>query len=402
MSAAPYPKILVIDDEQGPRESLRILLKNTYQVFLAEGVLAGLKILREECPDLVIMDIRMPGMNGIEGLQHIRAIDKDVAVIMLTGFGALETAQKALRHGANDYLKKPFEVEEILSVISTNLKRVEMNRRRNRTERDLSELNMKLVKELAKKDRLASLGQASAELVHDLRNPMSIVLGYTQLLTEDLSKLRDGADSMQAESALHYLEIIEKSAKRCKDLTEVWRNLGRKDPDSVRPIEVNTLLKSVVDEIKVIGRSRPVEILLEDTPETLYIFGDATQITRTLNNIASNALDAFPDEHEGRIVISGKRCDQHVVISICDNGSGIPPDMISKVFDPYVSTKGADKGTGLGLFIAKKIIDDHKGSIQLTSEVGKGTTVSIRLPIWEKVNKLPATTPCEAGANLTM
>lgn len=224
-------KVLVIDDELGPRESLRILLKRDYEVHCADSVLRGLELLKEHQPDLVIMDIRMPGMSGIDGLREIRALDPLVAVIMLTGFGALETAQEALRLGASDYLKKPFDTKEILEVIRQNIRRTEVNRKRAHTEHELQELNSRLVAELAKKDRMASLGQASAELVHDLRNPLTVVLGYVQILSEDLVKARD-TQGGQAESTGEYIDIIEKSIQRCRDLIDTWQDLGRKtNPD---------------------------------------------------------------------------------------------------------------------------------------------------------------------------
>ena len=102
-------KVLVIDDENGPRESLKMVLKYDYEVFLADRVAGGVELLREKEPDLVIMDIRMPEKSGIEGLQEIREINPFVSIVMLTGYGELETAQQAIRFGANDYLQKPFD-----------------------------------------------------------------------------------------------------------------------------------------------------------------------------------------------------------------------------------------------------------------------------------------------------
>src|SRR5450759_5628279 len=112
-SAVSMPRVLVIDDEMGPRESLRILLKVECEVLCAPSVEEGLRLFRASPPDLVIMDIRMPDRNGIEGLREIRKLDPLVSVIMLTGYGALETAQEALRLGANDYLKKPFDTGDM-------------------------------------------------------------------------------------------------------------------------------------------------------------------------------------------------------------------------------------------------------------------------------------------------
>src|SRR6266478_9857255 len=111
--ASELPQILIIDDEMGPRESLRMLLKPNYQVHTADNVELGLQLLQEKAPDAIVMDIRMPGINGIDGLRQIREIDPHLSVIMLTGFGALETAKEALRLGANDYIAKPFDAHEM-------------------------------------------------------------------------------------------------------------------------------------------------------------------------------------------------------------------------------------------------------------------------------------------------
>src|SRR5882672_4106848 len=122
-AATERPQILVIDDEIGPRESLRMLLKPNYQVHTADCVDAGIRLLKEKQPDTVVMDIRMPGATGIEGLRKIREIDPHLSVIMLTGFGALETAQEALRLGASDYINKPFDAVQMREVIGRNVER---------------------------------------------------------------------------------------------------------------------------------------------------------------------------------------------------------------------------------------------------------------------------------------
>src|SRR6267378_3293201 len=140
-TAIELPQILVIDDEMGPRESLRMLLKPDYNVQTADCVEAGLKLLKEKQPDTIVMDIRMPGMTGIEGLRKIREIDADVSVIMLTGFGALDTAKEALRLGANDYLSKPFDASEMRSVISRYVERTRLQRQSINAAAEIKELN---------------------------------------------------------------------------------------------------------------------------------------------------------------------------------------------------------------------------------------------------------------------
>src|SRR6266508_5227081 len=138
------------------------------------------------------MDIRMPGMTGIDGLRKIREIDPHLSVIMLTGFGALDTAKEALRLGANDYISKPFDAGEMRAVIGRNVERTRVQRASETAAAEIKELNSRLLQELAQKERLASLGQASAEFVHDLGNPLTIVWGYVQLLAKKLERSEDG------------------------------------------------------------------------------------------------------------------------------------------------------------------------------------------------------------------
>src|ERR1043166_2607154 len=135
------PQILVIDDEIGPRESLRMLLKPNYRVHTADCVETGIRLLREKHPDTIVMDIRMPGMTGIDGLRRIREIDPNLSVIMLTGFGALETAQEALRLGANDYISKPFDAREMEQVIERNVERTRVHRTSESAAAEIKELN---------------------------------------------------------------------------------------------------------------------------------------------------------------------------------------------------------------------------------------------------------------------
>src|SRR4249920_2288221 len=207
---ADLPQVLVIDDEMGPRESLRMLLKPNYQVHTADSVETGLKLLSEKKPDAIVMDIRMPGMTGIEGLRRIRQIDPHLSVIMLTGFGALETAKEALRLGANDYISKPFDAREMREVISRNVERTRLHRTSESAASEIKELNHRLLQELAQKERLASLGQASAEFAHDIGNPLTIVWGYVQLLAKKLEE-SGNSDSPITAGSNKELEIIEQN-----------------------------------------------------------------------------------------------------------------------------------------------------------------------------------------------
>lgn len=375
------PQILVIDDEMGPRESLRMLLKPDYQVHTADCVEAGIKLLQEKQPDTIVMDIRMPGMSGIEGLRKIREIDPHLSVIMLTGFGALETAKEALRLGANDYISKPFDAREMREVIGRNVERTRVQRTSETAAAEIKELNNRLLKELAQKERLASLGQASAEFVHDLGNPLTIVWGYVQLLAKKLEKSENG--SAPNTSSVKELNIIEQNVRMCRELLTMWQSYGSVEASPHKLISVSDIVREVVKAVEAMAGQGGVELKSDVCQDPCTLLGDAVQVKRAIQNVMINAVQAAADR-KGRVAIVCAQKDFYVDIRIEDNGGGITPVQMNKIFDPYFTTKQGKSGTGLGLYITKKVVEDHNGSIKVDSTPQVGTTFTIRLPLSNK------------------
>ena len=381
MTISPdLPQVLVIDDEMGPRESLRMLLKPNYQVHTADSVEAGLRILRDKQPDAVISDIRMPGTNGIDGLRKIREIDPHVAVIMLTGFGALETAQEALRLGANDYISKPFDAREMRDVISRNVERTRVHRTGEHAAGEIRELNNRLLKELAQKERLASLGQASAEFVHDLGNPLTIVWGYVQLLAKKLEQQEKGTATSENPTSAKELNIIEQNVRLCRELLTMWQSYGSVEAAPHKPISVSAIVREVVKGVGSIANSNGVELTAEISDDACTLLGDAVQVTRAIQNVIVNAVQASA-EKKGSVSVTCERKDFYVDVRVQDTGSGMTAAQIPKIFEPYFTTKQNKSGTGLGLYITKKVVEDHNGSIKVDSTPDVGTTFTIRLPL---------------------
>src|SRR5580765_1096806 len=322
-----------------------MLLKPSYQVHTAENVETGLQLLQEKRPDTIVMDIRMPGMNGIDGLRKIREIDPHLSVIMFTGFGALETAQEALRLGANDYINKPFDAVQMREVIGRNVERTRLQRQSEVTGRELHELNERLRNELAQKERLASLGQASPEFVHDLSNPLTIVWGYVQILAKKLEQSGDGING-------------DRNA-------------------------MSSIVQDVSRRVTGMASQNGVQLDCEIAEEELIVLGDPTQLTRALHNVIVNAIQAATEKH-GKVLVNCQEKDLYADIQVRDTGYGIAEDEIGKIFEPYFTTKQGKNGTGLGLYITKKVIDDHNGSIEVASTLGVGTTFTLRLPLHDK------------------
>jgi len=373
------PQVLVIDDEMGPRESLRMLLKPDYNVHTADCVDAGIRLLKEKQPDTVVMDIRMPGATGIEGLRKIREIDPHLSVIMLTGFGALETAQEALRLGANDYINKPFDAGEMRKVIGRNVERTRVQRAGERAAAEIKELNNRLLKELAQKERLASLGQASAEFVHDLGNPLTIVWGYVQLLAKKLERSENGG-AAENTASIKELGIIEQNVRLCRELLTMWQSYGSVGASPHKPMSVSAVLREVIKGVGAMAVQNGVELKTNICEDTCILLGDAVQIKRAIQNVIINAVQACAGK-KGSVSVDCGRKDFYVDLRVEDNGHGIPPARIDKIFDPYFTTKQGKSGTGLGLYITKKVVEDHNGSLKVDSTPGVGTTFTIRLPL---------------------
>src|SRR5437762_10104023 len=378
-ASAELPKILVIDDEIGPRESLRMLLKPDYNVQTPDNVEAGLKLLKEKQHDTIVMDIRMPGMTGIEGLRKIREIDPHLSVIMLTGFGALDTAKEALRLGANDYISKPFDAGEMRQVIGRNVERTRVQRASDTAAAEIKELNNRLLKELAQKERLASLGQASAEFVHDISNPLTIVWGYVQLLAKKLEDSEKENGKTSGTSAKE-LNIIEENVRLCRELLTMWQSYGSVEASPRKPISVSDIVRDVLKGVSGIATQSGIQLKSDVCDNPCIILGDTVQIKRAIQNVVINALQASADK-KSPVSITCVRKDFYVDIVVEDGGAGIDPAQLNKIFDPYFTTKQGKSGTGLGLYITKKVVEDHNGSIKVDSAPDSGTVFTIRLPL---------------------
>jgi signal transduction histidine kinase len=372
-----FPSVLVIDDERGPRESLRILLKPEYRVLCADSVDAGLSLLQEHHPDTVVMDIRMPGKSGIEGLRAIRELDRLVSVIMFTGFGALETAQEAIRLGANEYLKKPFDAFEIREVIQRHVKRTRQKRRQQEAEGRLMEINRALQEELERRKHLATLGQKSAELVHDLRNPLAVVLGYVDLLADKLRNSEVDPAGL-GEDASDYLQYIEKSVLRCKDLSEMWLDMSRGKLRRAS-VSIGDFLSSIVGEWQLMADRRELDLSMEPCGSGMMLEVDDVQLRRAILNLISNAADAVQDR-SGCIRILCRQNGTAIEIGVEDNGCGMNEEQIRHASEPFYTTKKDSGGTGLGLSIARQVAEAHGGTFEIRSQLGKGTKIILTFP----------------------
>lgn len=363
------PKVLVIDDEFGPRESVSFLLQGEFEVFAADRVDRGLEMLVKDSFAVVIMDIRMPQKNGIEGLEELRKLDTDVSVIMLTGYAALNSAQAAISLGANEYMRKPFDVEAMLQSVRRHAKDALERKKRKAVLKQVDVIYESIKREQKTSQAQIGYGQAAAEMVHDLCNPLVVAIGYSQLMLMETRRLKERFPS-EIEKVNSYAETLEKCSSFCLHLAESWRQ-SSKNVTQFESID----LRSAADEVKkVLFFDLPrVEVLGESG---VLISGSRYELIRVLQNLVKNALES----DASHVVVKIQSLDGKAQLSISDNGKGIPPEMVEIILKkPVATTK--EHGTGLGMTIVRHIVAAHRGEMNVESRIGEGTTFTIEFPL---------------------
>lgn len=361
------PKVLVVDDELGPRESITYLLQDEFDVIAVDRVDRGLELIGKESFAVVIMDIRMPQKNGIQGLEAMRKIDPEVSVIMMTGYGALATAQAAISLGANEYLKKPFDVDVLQQAVRRHAAEGIDRKKRSGMLKQLESMYESVKTEQKKQQMTSGFNQAAAEMVHDICNPLVVAIGYTNMLLDEVRQLPQIGRNV--ERILHYAETLEKCSSFCLHLAESWRQTTK------HAGEVDTVdLYTTAEDTKTVlffGTNR-VEVV---GSKGALINGIRFEIVRLLQNLVKNALEAG----SSLVSVSVQRDGGNIVLSVADNGSGLPPAVLDSILKkPVESTKA--HGTGLGMTICRHIVAAHRGEMKVAARPGGGTVFTVIFP----------------------
>ena len=361
------PKILIADDEQVIRDLFeKFLSKEGYGVTTAADGLDAFGKIKTDNYAMLILDLKMPKISGMELLEKIRQIKKDLIVIIITGYATIETAKEAIKQGCFDYITKPFNIEEVAIIIKRafDIQRWEQEKK-------------KLQEQLQMAERLASLAQMGAGVAHEVNTILTSIKLFLEMLKE---KPGDPKESKKTKLMLDEIKRGEELIHRFLDFTKL--------PE----IEFNrTGINQVIQRSLALHEARlkkeNIEIALsldESAPEILC---DAHKMEEVFLNIFSNSMDAMAAG--GRLTIKSEAKSEKMIISIQDTGSGISPENLKEIYNPFFTTKAG--GTGLGLSIVHRIIQEHKGLIDITSQEKQGTLVRIELPI-----ALPASQPATA------
>lgn len=356
------PRILIIDDEQVVLEScVEILLDRPYDVATAADGNDVLDLLREFQPDLVFVDLKMPGPSGLEVLDTINRVDPTIVTIVITGYATMATAIEAMQSGAYDFIPKPFTPDQFRLVIGRGLEKRALV---------LETIALRREKELLSENFAAIVS-------HELKEPLSAVQQNLFVLSQQLSLV--ATDDQR--------QRLERMKSRVGDLlaiVDTWLRGVTVDLSEIRArfkiVSLSSPIANAVESIGPQAARKGVEVVVDVHGETAY--GDGATLTAAFTNIIGNAVKY---SHEGGIVrVAAKELNGRMRVDISDSGVGIPEVEQSHIFDDFyrADTGGfSQSGAGLGLSLSRRIIDAHNGSVSVESKVGRGTTVTILLPV---------------------
>ncbi|MCX7917371.1 MAG: response regulator [bacterium] len=359
--------ILIIDDELGPRESLRFIFKDKYNVITAESGSKGIEIVKSRKVDIIILDLKMPDKNGIETLEEIRKYDENVPIIILTGYGDMEAARKAMHYGVIEFLSKPFEVLEIERIVAKGIEKGKTVRESERLIKEINSLRTSLLQRIEEIEHLAVLGQMSSEIIHEINNLLTVIHGYTQLLMEEVNS---------KQLTTKYISIIENEIKRCKNIAKNIFQLI-KEKNEIEKVNINQQIENLIEFLNESKLCKDVKINIFLSSDPLIVKCNPNNLYQAFLNIILNSLQAIGKE--GEIYIETSKTQNEAIIKIKDTGKGIPQNLIEKIKEPFFTTK--EEGVGIGLHLTYKIIKKYGGRFEIKSELEKGTEFIIFLPL---------------------
>jgi len=385
--------ILVVDDTLEIRVLLGEMLRDDYRVVFARDGQEGLEVAGQVAPDLIISDVMMPHVDGQEFCRRIKedSATAHIPFIMLTAKAELSMKIGGLNCGADDYLIKPFEENELQARVRSLLRLRGLHQdldRRNRELRTAYNELRDLQSQLVQAEKMSSLGQLIAGLAHEINNsinavyngirPLATTIKRVEKLVEAEPTADGGANEVQAafKKILTLASVVEAGAARTARIIGDLKTFSHPGNEEFQVFDLHEALDMCVNLLSSSMRDR-IEVV-RDYGEIGRVFGPAGQLNQVFMNILNNAQQAITDD--GAITITTRQEDEWVSVRIRDSGCGIPADVREKIFDPFFTTKEPGVGTGLGLSLSYGLITKLGGTIECQSELQRGTEFVIRFP----------------------
>jgi two-component system sensor histidine kinase/response regulator len=358
--------ILVIDDEESMRDSCsQVLSKDGHRVDTAENGMVGLEKTKTFKPDLVLVDLKMPGINGMEVLEKLNVIDPTIVAVVITGYANLESAIHAFKRGAYDFLPKPFTPDELRIIIKRGLER-----------RNL------ILKSIALEQEKESMRKFFITMVsHQLRSPLATV-------QQNLEIILDGIVGDVPEKQEKLLRRARESISSLLTLIKDWLDLSKietgKLVETFETLSLVPLLQEIIESLLPLAKEKDITLTLQpDHGDIPMIKGDLQSLQQLFSNLINNAIKF--NRRGGQVNITLQEKNSYLEVKVSDTGIGIAEDDLPLIFNEFHRVRSDETqtvpGTGLGLSIATKIADVHSASITVESKVGKGSIFTVHFPI---------------------
>ncbi|MBF2029337.1 MAG: response regulator [Oscillatoriales cyanobacterium C42_A2020_001] len=428
--------ILVVDDNPTNLEVLsEALIDAGFEVGVATSGEGAIKQIQYNPPDLVLLDVMMPGISGFETCHRLKSnpATQETPIIFMTALSEPVNKVKGLSLGAVDYITKPFQQEEVLARVKVHLQLRQLHHELAERNRQLKHLTENLEQTIAERtatleqtqvqlvqsEKLSSLGQLVAGVAHEINNPIGCISSnlapakeyvteiirilqcYQQRYAHLDAELAAEAAAVDLDFMLEdlpkILHSIESSAVRIRDISTSLRNFSRSDATYLVAVNIHEGLDSTLmilhHRLKACG-DRPEIQVVKHYGQIPLVECYPGQVNQVLMNLLSNAIDALEDDLKSNptlektptITISTEQSDlDHIRVRIADNGPGIAESILQNLFQPFFTTKSVGKGTGLGLSISRQIIQDkHHGNLRCCSKPGEGTEFCVEIPVLQK------------------
>lgn len=395
--------MLVVDDEEGPRQSLRVIFKDDYNLLMASDGATAIELAQKHKIDVAVCDIRMAGMSGIEVLERLKYVDPAIEVIMMTAFETTDTMRQALRLRACDYINKPFDISTMRAAVSNAMQRRTLESEIHNNAEQLQGMLVELQNQKIEEQIANTRGEIYASIIHDINGPLTVISGFVQLMNQRFGNAtRMGVEDL--EFVKDRLRIITRQVTNCIEISRRYLGFLRRQADEAPRVAVNQLLADLHQLVNVHPSMMNNQFIVHPLGEEIGVRINGTDLIQILLNLTVNAFQCSPQNHvveiEGRVLhepldlTAFKDCEETrflnvenfdntgpvLLLSVRDDGPGIPLEVLPKIFQPYFTTKSARQGTGLGLNIVQRLIKEAKGALRVQTRVGEGTTFTVYVP----------------------
>ena len=361
--------VLIVDDERGPHESIRLVLEPRFRVMTAESGEQALSLLRRQQVDVVTLDLMMPGLSGIETFTKIHEVDSNLQIVIVSG-GSLDELAHALPHTASAWISKPFEVATLVEAVDRAAEETRCGRERT------AESRASTIREVPTRPFEVGNDDVTRMLSHDIKDRLNVILGFSRLLREE--KL----DSWHAEEAL---DVIESNAHEAATLTVNFLDAKESDGGTLQlhktPASLNHIVEQVMKEKAARARLRRIDLQVDLDSRLPSVDLDIAMISRAVTNLINNAVHYSP---KGDVVrVETHRFADVMILRVRDHGPGIPAEEVSRLFERYGrgAKSASSTSTGLGLYLVRTIAEAHGGSVSATFPPDGGSAFVIVLPL---------------------